>query len=114
MEGKIYTPEVRDKGDESQLDPDGIRSERVIRLKRSRGGTLSSITRNRRDIEELLSDPCNIELAKSEYDRFLTLYGSFCEAHKSSIKNSGVKLKISLSSISKKSKKVSPCFNRRF
>ena len=97
MEGKIYTPEVRDQGAESQLDPDGIRSERVIRLKRSRGGTLSSITRKRRDIDELLSDPCNIELVKSEYDRFVTLYASFCEAHKSFHKELGGEIEINKS-----------------
>lgn len=81
MEGGISKPEVRNNDFESEPDVDGIRAERLIRLKRSRSGTLSSITSKRRDIDKLLNDPCNIELVKSEIEKFSSLYGNFCDAH---------------------------------
>ena len=50
-------------------------------LKRSRRGTLSSVTAKRREIERLMSDPCNLELVKSEIEKLCKFFANFRSLH---------------------------------
>ena len=50
-------------------------------LKRSRRGTLSSVTAKRREIERLMSDPCNLQLVKSEIEKLCKFFANFRSLH---------------------------------
>lgn len=58
IETEISQPETRvRKENVSPDDEDGVKAEKINRLRRSRGGFLSSVTSKRNEIDRLLLDP---------------------------------------------------------
>ena len=63
------------------LDQDGIRMERLRKLRNERGGVLSAVTAKRREIDNLLTDASNLEPVKVKLAEITLLFRKFVNTH---------------------------------
>ena len=73
----------RESRPSTQLNPEDVRRERALSLKRSRSGHLSSLTEARRQTEALLRDktlPC-VTLVREKFNRYEAQWKNFVLQH---------------------------------
>ena len=63
------------------LDWDGIRSEKLLKLKKSRSSKKGVITKTQNEIKEMMTDSNNTELVKDRIEEFKLLVQDFKDAH---------------------------------
>lgn len=76
-----YDADRRETRASARLDPEEVRNESAISLKRSRSGHLGALTTAQREIESLFENPNNVTLVKEKFDRYGTLWNNFVDTH---------------------------------
>ena len=64
-----------------RLNPEEVRHEQMLKLKQARGGALAAVTAKRREIDELMQNPANVELARSKFEHVQDLFERFARVH---------------------------------